>query len=78
MSAFTERMDLISRRCPDCLGSGRDRKKKKRRCPVCHGTGYVAWCPKCNRIAHQPGEDASGKLRIPDAQVCKCEEGIIR
>ena len=71
-----ERLDLVSRRCPDCLGSGRDRKKKKRKCPVCGGTGYVGWCPKCDKIASQPGEDAGGKRRISDDDVCQCKEGF--
>jgi len=69
---FMGRLDLVSRRCPDCLGTGRDRKKKKRKCPVCGGTGYVGQCPECGKLDGRGSRDASGEYRIGHEEVCEC------
>lgn len=33
--------------CPDCKGSQRDPKKRKRLCPRCEGHGVVGRCLSC-------------------------------
>jgi len=73
MNEFMGRTDLVSRECPECHGDGRDPKKKKRVCPVCRGSGAVGFCPQCKKPAHRGCEDASGKLRISEENVCRCE-----
>lgn len=41
------RMDLELRTCPECKGSGKDPRKRKRLCPRCGGTGKAEYCTSC-------------------------------
>lgn len=72
-----ERIDLRTTECPECKGDGRDPKKKKRLCPVCRGHGKIASCRECGKPATRGWEDASGKYRISEDDVCKCYEGVL-
>lgn len=49
------RMDLVPSICPDCNGSGKDKKKHKRPCLRCDGTGVVARCNSCGFLMPCPG-----------------------
>ena len=48
-------MDLKWVVCPGCLGSGRDRKKRKRICPDCNGSGQAPVCGTCGLRYNVPG-----------------------
>lgn len=61
-----ERIDVRTRTCVNCSGSGKDPRKRKRPCPTCMGTGIRLYCTSC-------GEDmpCSGTLdNIMDQPLC--------
>jgi DnaJ-class molecular chaperone len=41
------RQDLELGQCPECFGTGRDGKNRKRACPHCDGTGTAWYCENC-------------------------------
>jgi DnaJ-class molecular chaperone len=41
------RMDLELRTCPECKGSGKDPRNRKRLCPRCGGNGKAEYCTSC-------------------------------
>jgi len=49
------RMDLAPAVCPDCTGSGKDPRKRKRQCLRCGGTGRVECCSSCGHLMPCPG-----------------------
>ena len=51
------RVDLVSAECPDCDGSGKNPRKRKRPCPRCGGTGLVSCCSSCGHLMPCPGTD---------------------
>ena len=50
-----ERLDLESRECSNCHGSGKDPKKRTRKCPICYGSGKELYCSTCGNKMPCPG-----------------------
>ena len=51
------RLDISLKTCPDCQGSGKDPRKRKRPCPRCQGTGQAEFCKSCGEWIPCPGTD---------------------
>lgn len=59
-------MDLgYGRPCEACVGSGKDRKNRKRKCPKCHGVGKTLICTSC-----EEDMPCSGTKNIHDQSYC--------
>lgn len=61
------RMDLTTKTCRVCKGTGRDPNKRARACPRCSGHGAEPYCTSCSNYMPCPGTDRN----IMDQSYCR-------
>ena len=51
------RLDLVSVQCPECRGSGKSPRNRKRPCIRCSGDKVISKCKSCGCLMPCPGTD---------------------